>query len=245
MFKELFLDLVKDGAFKSVMKKIMAKEDGGEGHEQVKPEDEDAVVDLTLRVAFGKMLSKISSGSAGKGASAERQKFVIRHLADSKVAHLELFLRLATECVGFLESDEKRIEQCWPIGKQLGTLQTLITIIKSVNWSQKTSLHEIKRTILGAIVTIGKHSSFLLTHKEKIRPGPLKQIKDVRTLAIQSLETFSEHSGYSFSESETGEILGWLSCLIVNLESESLDTPSPVMKLILTWTEVDNCKGRV
>ena len=64
----MFTDLVREDAFRNTFKKIMIKEDA-EKEAAIKEADTDGAVELTLRVAFGKMVSKISSNSAGKVGS--------------------------------------------------------------------------------------------------------------------------------------------------------------------------------
>ena len=74
-------------------------------------------------------------GPYGKGSANDRQKFVIRQLADSKIAHLELFMGLATAGLKYLIDSEETLHKSLPIGKQTGMLQSLAAIIKNINWS--------------------------------------------------------------------------------------------------------------
>ena len=174
----------------------------------------------------GKMVSRISQGTAGKGASSARQKFVIRHLADSKLSHLQLFFDLATECTVHLTQSENILKNSWPIGKLLGTLQTLNTIIKHVNWAVKDIPTEFLSSVLATVIKFGEHSMFLMSHREQIKPGALRQIKDLRTLSILTLEAFSQHAQYTFSTEETGKIMAWLAPLITTVQNDALDKSS-------------------
>ena len=71
-------ELVDEKSFKSTFKKLFAKEDGIDDETAgvvVKKLDEEPVFDVVYKIAFGKMLSKIASGSAGGGAAGDRQGF--------------------------------------------------------------------------------------------------------------------------------------------------------------------------
>lgn len=242
-YKSIFSDLVKDDAFKTTFKKIMLKEDGGEEKDGVKEEDEDEVVDFTLRIAFGKMISKISIGTAGKGSSNERQKFIIRHLADTKMKHLELFYSLATSCIEYLTSSDDRVERCWPLGKQLGTLQTMQTIIRNVSWSSDHVSSTWRSSVLATVIQFGEHAMFLIGKpKESLKPSALRQLKDLRSLSIQTVESFSQHTKHTFTQCESDRIVLWLKPLLVGLEHDALDKSSPVLRLIIAWSELDTCQ---
>jgi len=159
----------------------------------------------------GKMVSRISQGTAGKGASSARQKFVIRHLADSKLSHLQLFFDLATECTVHLTQSENILKNSRATGKLLGTLQTLKTIIKHVNYQTW----------------------------EQIKPGALRQITDLRTLSILTIEAFSQHAQYTFASEETGKIMAWLCPLNPTLQNDALDKSIPVLRFIITWSQLE------
>ena len=201
-YKNIFDDLVNDDAFKTTFNKVMLKEDGG-SDEVIKPHDEDQVLEFTLRIAFGKMISKISASTAGKDSAVNRQKFIIKYLADSKLSHLKLFYNLATECTQYLKVDDHKnaITNCWPLGKQLGTLQTLHTIIKSVNWLNKgEGLLDIRSDMVKAVIKFGVHADFVLSKKDALKPAAIRQMKDIRGMAILALKTFSESSGHKFDQ---------------------------------------------
>lgn len=221
----------------------MIKEDG-EKEAAIKNADIDGAVELTLRVAFGKMISKISSNSAGKGSANDRQKFVIRHLADSRISQLELFMNLATSGLKYLENTDKILAKSLPIGKQTGMLQSLAAIIKNINWSSEfVRASNLRKKLLDSILKFLSYSLFIISRKDLIRSSVCKQFRDLRTLSIQTLDNFCTHAGYQFSHEEETEILELLGPKILGLSNDSVDKPSPVLKLLAKWAELDDFRN--
>lgn len=221
----------------------MIKEDG-EKEAAIKSADIDGAVELTLRVAFGKMISKISSNSAGKGSANDRQKFVIRHLADSRISQLELFMNLATSGLKYLENTDNILAKSLPIGKQTGMLQSLAAIIKNINWSSEfVRASNLRKKLLDSILKFLSYSLFIISRKDLIRSSACKQFRDLRTLSIQTLDSFCTHAGYQFSCEEETEILELIGPQIIGLSNDSVDKPSPVLKLLAKWSELEDFRN--
>ena len=93
--------------------------------------------------------------------------------------------------------------------------------------------------LLDSILKFLRHSLFIISKKDLIRTSAAKQYRDLRTLSIQTLDNFCTHAGHTFSDNEEKEILELLGTQIANLSNDSTDKPSPVLKLLSKWSEID------
>ena len=235
-YSEVLKDLADEKSFKNTFKKLVIKEDGAEDF-LVKEHDEDAVFNIALRIGFGKMISKVAPGSAGGGGAAERQKFVIRNLALAKARHLSLFYDLALKPVHNISSCN--VTKQMPLGKQLGVLQTIQVLLKSVNWALET-VPQLQPQLLDSILSFGSNASTVLKSQLITRPKFINQLREIRTESIKALITFSDCTSWKFGGDVEENIFSWLGEMIQRLPNDSLDSPSPLLRLIKFWsTSVD------
>ncbi|CAG5097928.1 Oidioi.mRNA.OKI2018_I69.XSR.g15294.t1.cds [Oikopleura dioica] len=222
----LLQELCDNGAYRSRFTKLMSSD-----HE-INVVDYDQVVTYALRISFGKMLSQIKE-KAGKNSAQVRQKFIVRQIADSAVVHLQNFYDLSTQCLPYLiEANDG--SKCWPLGKQIGTLQTIHAIINNVNWGSQEVMESFRVQILKALVQFGNYTAFLLS-LENVRPMCKSQLKDIRTLAIKSLLDLSERTKIPYLEDEKEIIFKWIGGLIVNMKQDSIDQVGPTHRLVCAW----------
>ena len=231
-YSEILKDLADEKSFKNSFKKLVIKEDGTEDF-LVKEHDEDAVFNIALRIGFGKMISKVAPGSAGGGGAAERQKFVIRNLALAKARHLSLFYDLALKPVHDISSCD--VTKQMPLGKQLGVLQTVQVLLKSVNWALET-VPQLQPQLLDSILSFGSNASAVLKSQLVTRPKFINQLREIRTESIKALITFSDCTSWSIGDAVEENIFNWLGEMIQRLPNDSLDSPSPLLRLIKFWS---------
>ena len=231
-YSEILKDLADEKSFKNSFKKLVIKEDGSEDF-LVKEHEEDAVFNIALRIGFGKMISKVAPGSAGGGGAAERQKFVIRNLALAKARHLSLFYDLALKPVHNISSCD--VTKQMPLGKQLGVLQTIQVLLKSVNWALDT-VPQLQPKLLDSILSFGSNASTVLKSQLVTRSKFINQLREIRTESIKALITFSDCTSWTLGEAVEENIFNWLGEMIQRLPNDSLDTPSPLLRLIKFWS---------
>ena len=231
-YSEILKDLADEKSFKNSFKKLVIKEDGTEDF-LVKEHEEDAVFNIALRIGFGKMISKVAPGSAGGGGAAERQKFVIRNLALAKARHLSLFYDLALKPVHDISSCD--VTKQMPLGKQLGVLQTIQVLLKSVNWALET-VPQLQPQLLDSILSFGSNASTVLKSQLVTRPKFINQLREIRTESIKALITFSDCTSWTLGGAVEENIFNWLGEMIQRLPNDSLDSPSPLLRLIKFWS---------
>jgi len=231
-YSEILKDLADEKSFKNSFKKLVIKEDGAEDF-LVKEHEEDAVFNIALRIGFGKMISKVAPGSAGGGGAAERQKFVIRNLALAKARHLSLFYELALKPVHNISSCD--VTKQMPLGKQLGVLQTIQVLLKSVNWALET-VPQLQPQLLDSILSFGSNASTVLKSQLVTRPKFINQLREIRTESIKALITFSDCTSWTLGDAVEENIFNWLGEMIQRLPNDSLDSPSPLLRLIKFWS---------
>ena len=237
-YSELLLELANEKSFKVTFKKIVLKEDAeGDNDGIVKLEDQDEIMRLVMRIGFGKMISKVARGTAGGSGSADRQKFVIRTLVDAKSEHLRLFYNLAFKPVEEYNicsrTEEFDLTRIMPLGKQLGVLQTLQVLIKSVNWKSR-DIPQLQQNILDSIISMGTNARAILDTKKVTRNKIIAQLREIRTEAIKSLAVFCDSIDWCIN---LNQLFDWLGEMVLNLQSDSINSPSPLMKLVHQWAK--------
>ena len=265
-YADMLRELVDEKSFKNTFKKLFAKEDSMEDDTAgtvVKKPDEEPVFDIVYKIAFGKMLSKIAAGSAGGASAGDRQKFVIRNLVNAdSTRHLKVFCALALRLldqyevsldasisadeIGFNlgpKTSDAKLDGVMPFGKQLGLLQTIQTLLKSVNWALE-DLTDLRRKLLEATIALGHRASKLIDSQLIKRAKLQRQIREIRLESVKTLNTYCfALDELTFEASEISAIFSWLGHAFIELSKDAHSEPTPILRLIRTWCLADGYRS--
>ncbi|GFU14944.1 small subunit processome component 20 homolog [Trichonephila clavipes] len=122
-----------------------------------------------------------------------------------------------------------------PIRKQQSTLNTLSLILKHLG----NLVPELLPSLLKVLLIITATSSTLLKKQDEVLPHCINLLKAVRTQAIlkivQYFKTFEDYKYHPEEIDAIFESIIWT--MLPRLEIESINQPSPLLKLFSTWSD--------
>ncbi|CAL1294349.1 unnamed protein product [Larinioides sclopetarius] len=190
---------------------------------------------ILMRILYGKMLYKIDS-----------RPMVLRFLAGCTAEELKMFFELVFLPFKEQMNDDtliavKKIKEntevtsIVPIRKQYSALNTLGLIFQHLG----NLIPELLPSLLKVLLIITTTSSALLCKRDEVLPHCLNLLKSVRTQAVVKLiQFFKTFEDYRYSPEEIDAIFeSIIWTMLPRLELESVNQPSPLLRLFATWTE--------
>ncbi|MBN3303699.1 UTP20 protein, partial [Amia calva] len=204
------------------------------------------LIPVLMRILYGRMRSKTGSKSQGRAASMTRTSIVLRFLAGSLPEEIGMFIDLLLEpitqysqgsCFAAVQQamEETDLTGVLPLGRQHGLLNSIEVVIKKLGHL----IHQYLPKILQMLLCVTGSVSVILEQREKIHPGSISPLKNLRRLGILRIQEFFDgFESYSFTAEEIDALFQaviWPQ--ISRLPTEGPYAPTPLMKLIHVWSK--------
>ncbi|XP_015790909.1 small subunit processome component 20 homolog [Tetranychus urticae] len=242
-YRESLFRLLDDTTFKDEIL-LFGSRGPNPDEEHVKPEHRSAVIPFVMRILYGKMLSKTGSRTAGKANFDLRRSIVFRFLASCSKDEIMSFLKLSF--AGFVHLFEVKpmeilfslkqidIHRCIPLKYVQGCLKTLELMFMHFGNVVSNLLPILNKILL--IVT--SYARVLLDQRLLLNTQAVSRLKAIRTDCFKLTEKFfTLFETYHFTSEELDALFeALLDPMIVNLANESLENPSPLLRLLHCWS---------
>ncbi|KFM72555.1 Small subunit processome component 20-like protein, partial [Stegodyphus mimosarum] len=204
------------------------------------------VLPVLMRIMYGKMLHKTGNNTTGKSQAQTRRSLVLRFLAGCKAEELKMFFdlvflpfkeQLSDDTLTAVKKVRESIDlsNVVPIRRQHSALNTLGLILQHLG----NLIPELLYWLLKVLLIITATSVTLLEKREEVLPQCVTLLKAVRTQAVMKLmQFFKSFPQYDFKPDEIDavfESIVWP--ILPRLEHESINQPSPLLRLLATWSE--------
>uniref|UniRef100_A0A8C8SVZ5 UTP20 small subunit processome component n=1 Tax=Pelusios castaneus TaxID=367368 RepID=A0A8C8SVZ5_9SAUR len=241
-YKDNLQRLLEDKSFKEEIVHFSIAEENTVVKMQHRPD----LVPVLMRILYGRMRNKTGSKTQGKSAAGTRMSIVLRFLAGSLPEEIRMFLDLLFEPVKHFSAGPSQtavlrtisgldLSKVLPLGGQHSLFNSLEIVLKNMGHLIHQYLPEILRILLCMTATV----SHILQQREKIQLRFINPLKNLRRLGIKLVvEFFSDFETYSFTVDEIDAIFEaviWPQ--IIRLASESQYSPTPLLKLIHSWSK--------
>ncbi|XP_063970096.1 small subunit processome component 20 homolog [Lytechinus pictus] len=240
-YKEQLDELMDDKLFRDALVHFGIDESTG----VVDPLHREGLLPILFRILYGKMLSKTSPGTQGKGGIAIRRSVILRFIAGSTSEEMKVFMDLVMEpCKHLIKDDLRTMRSEWlsqdlgavvPLRKQHSMLDTI-----GVIFSKLGHLMDSYRPLLFRLITCAVASyNLLLSRRDELQLFCRNQVKNLRQVCMQRLiEFFSRFNEYPYSETEIETVFeGAVYPQLKELTSQSVGSPSPLLRLAFTWSQ--------
>ncbi|RWS23179.1 small subunit processome component 20-like protein, partial [Leptotrombidium deliense] len=243
-YKENFLRLIDNSTFKSEIVNFSLNP-SNEEDKAIRDDHRSDLMPYLMRILYGKMLSKTGPNTSGQAKSTLRRSIVFRFLAGCPENELNLFINLAFAAFSDvlnldLESvvdhyKKVDIKKCIPISKALSCLKTLEVMLFNLGNITKKLLPDF----LKILIAIASFVTNLLNQRNFIKEASVTKVKVLRgeclKLSARFFEVFDE---YNYSKMEIEQFFNVVVLpLLPKLSNESLSSPSPLLKLLIVWSE--------
>ena len=236
--------IIDDSTFKSETVLFNLAEDGPEEN-RIDPDLRPHLMLYLMRILYGKMLSKTGSQTAGKSKANLRRSIVFRFLAACSESELMLFVELAfSSFINYLKMDYQQIEEEFnqmdlknviPLKHVKSCLSTLEVMMIHLGNIATNLLPFFFKLLL----TLSFYVTTLVSKRLSIKKVFISRLKTLRTECFRMVNLFfATFTYYSFSAQEINMLFkSFVIQMLINLENSSLESPSPVLKLFLTFSE--------
>ena len=242
VYQENFERLMEDNSFKNEI--VLFNIDSENG--VVSSEHRADVLEVLMRLLYGKMHVKTGKGTSGKQHSGVRQAIVLRFLNGCKQNELETFVNLVfTPFQQFITRDaDKMVRDLWersdltsviPVKRLQGVLYSIDVIFKKLGHLLDSYLSKLIQIIVGMATVSG----VCLANRKKIIPNVINPMKNIRQLTIYRLiQIFKDYDKYEWKPSELDAVFDavvWPQ--LEKLPNEGIYHPTPLLKLLSCWSK--------
>ncbi|RWS09630.1 hypothetical protein B4U79_02561 [Dinothrombium tinctorium] len=243
-YKENLLRLIDNKTFKSEIVHFNLNPTNEEDM-IIKMDHRKELMPYIMRIIYGKMLYKTGDHTSGQSKSSLRRSVVFRFLAGCPEDELFVFFKLAFSSFTHLisqdfavifESHKKmNLKECIPIRKALSSIKTLDLMLTYIGNIAKKLLPDFFKLL----VIISSFATSLLHHRSEMKEIYITKLKVLRGECLKmGAKFFHMFDDYNYSKSEIDAFFTSLVFpLLPNLSNESLSSPSPLLKLIVSWSE--------
>lgn len=236
-YKSNLYNLVDDKKFKDELTMFKITEDS----ESIHSEDREHVIPIILRILYGKMTTKL--GADKKGGGQMRRSLIMRYLAGCNANELKMYIDMA-----FTHFKQYMIMEPKEIYNDIFTNFNLKSVLLPGKLNSILNLFEVVREYFGGYmkddllvyfykILYATCSTIVLTQNDKVHPGYVKIMKNLRTIAIGILKKlFDQFDKYPWSKDEVFvifETLIWPT--LPKLHIEGIHSPTALLKLLNTW----------
>ncbi|XDV24664.1 hypothetical protein PO909_028779 [Leuciscus waleckii] len=241
-YKENLERLLDDKHFKDEIVHFNISEEGTVVLSSHRPK----LIPMLMRILYGKMCTKVGSKFQGKSGTASRSSIVLRFLAACQPEEMGMFIDLLLEpvrhyadgaCLAAVNRaiGETNLSAVLPVGRQHSLLNTIELLINKLGHLIQIYLPKVLQILLCITASV----SFILDHREQLKPGCINPLKNLRRLGILRIQDFFDgFECYNFTADELDAVFQavvWPQ--VCRLPTESTYAPTPLMKVIRVWTQ--------
>ncbi|XP_048012718.1 small subunit processome component 20 homolog isoform X1 [Megalobrama amblycephala] len=241
-YKENLVRLLDDKNFKDEIVHFNIAEEGAVVLSSHRPQ----LIPMLMRILYGRMCSRVGNRFQSKASTSSRSSIVLRFLAGCLPEELGMFIDLLLEpvrhhaegaCLAAVDRaiGETNLSAVLPLGRQHSLLNTIELLIKKLGHLIQIYLPKVLQILL----CITSSVSFVLDHREQLKPGCINPLKNLRRLGILRIKDFFDgFECYNFTADELDAVfqaMVWPQ--VCRLPTESTYAPSPLLKVIHVWTQ--------
>ncbi|XP_050963565.1 small subunit processome component 20 homolog [Labeo rohita] len=241
-YKENLERLLDDKHFKDEIVHFNISEEGAVVLTSHRPQ----LIPMLMRILYGRMRTKVGNKFQSKANTVSRSSIVLRFLAACRPEEMGMFIDLLLEpvchhaggaCLAAVERAvaETNLSAVLPVGRQHGLLNTIEMLIQKMGHLIHIYLPKVLQILLCMTASV----SYILDHREQLRPGCISPLKNLRRLGILRIQDFFDgFESYSFTADELDAVFQavvWPKVCL--LSTESPYTPTPLLKVIHVWSQ--------
>lgn len=241
-YKEKLERLLDDKHFKDEIVHFNISEEGAVVLQSHRPQ----LIPVLMRILYGRMCPRVGNRFQSKANTASRSSIVLRFLAGCQPEELGMFIDLLLEpvchhaegaCLAAVERAvaETNLSAVPPLGRQHSLLNTIEMLIHKMGHL----IHIYLPKVLQILLCITASVSFILDHREQLKPGCINPLKNLRRLGILRIQDFfDDFESYSFTADELDAVFQavvWPKVCL--LSTESPYSPTPLLKVIRVWSQ--------
>ncbi|XP_026065231.1 small subunit processome component 20 homolog isoform X1 [Carassius auratus] len=241
-YKENLERLLDDKHFKDEIVHFNISEEGA----VVLPAHRPQLIPMLMRILYGRMCPRVGNRFQGKANTASRSSIVLRFLAGCQPEEMGMFIDLLLEpvchhsegaCLAAVERAvaETNLSAVLPLGRQHSLLNTIEMLIHKMGHL----IHMYLPKVLQILLCMTASVSFILDHREQLKPGCINPLKNLRRLGILRIQDFFDgFESYSFTADELDAVFQavvWPKVCL--LSTESPYAPTPLLKVIRVWVQ--------
>lgn len=204
------------------------------------------LIPMLMRILYGRMCTRVGNRFQGKAGTASRSSIVLRFLAGCQPEELGMFIDLLLEpvrhhaegaCLAAVDRaiGEMNLSAVLPVGRQHSLLNTIAMLINKLGHLIQIYLPKVLQILLCITASV----SFILDHREQLKPGCINPVKNLRRLGILRIQDFFDgFECYNFTADELDAVFQavvWPQ--VCRLPIESTYAPTPLLKVIRVWTQ--------
>ncbi|XP_074595747.1 small subunit processome component 20 homolog [Brevipalpus obovatus] len=242
VYKEHLHNLLDDSQFKT---EILAISSNDPEKMALQPSDRSLVMPYLMKILYGKLLSKTGTKTAGKANADVRRSIIFRFLASCSGDEIILFVELAfSDLILFMRMDYSQIipefekisiKECLSLRRVQSFMKTLDLML--VHFGNIAS--NLLPSFVKLLLIISSFVKILLAKRDELNTMAISRLKTLRSECFKLTEKFFnvfEH--YSFNCDEIDHLFVTLiDPMTHKLDNESLERPSPVLRLLYTWSQ--------
>ncbi|XP_016370276.1 small subunit processome component 20 homolog [Sinocyclocheilus rhinocerous] len=241
-YKENLERLLDDKHFKDEIVHFNISEEGA----VVLPSHRPQLIPTLMRILYGRMCPRVGNRFQGKANTASRSSIVLRFLAGCQPEEMGMFIDLLLEpvchhaegaCLAAVERAvaEANLSAVLPVGRQHSLLNTIEMLIHKMGHL----IHMYLPKVLQILLCMTASVSFILDHREQLKPGCINPLKNLRRLGILRIQDFFDgFESYNFTADELDAVFQavvWPKVCL--LSTESPYAPTPLLKVIRVWIQ--------
>ncbi|XP_065052935.1 small subunit processome component 20 homolog isoform X2 [Rhopilema esculentum] len=226
-YEEQFDKLLQDNTFKDALTLFAA----GDEVEMVKKDHRNDVINILIRLLYGKLQRRSGLGVSGKSSQSARRNIIINFISCCPEEELTTFVNLITE--PFKDSKKDSIHEVIPLRKQIGFLHMLHTILTRLSGLIVPHVDHLLKTLLDIL----EKCQMCLERRNQINSTFIGQLKSIRQLSISRITEFFEIlPDFDFLPYVDMIFINAVMPQISRLHQESQQHPSPLLKLLYHWS---------
>lgn len=199
---------------------------------------------IVLRIVFSKMVTKTGMRTGGKAAGQNRRNLILRFLAGCQENEMMIFLQMVFKNYqSYIADDPKEtvtsataidLERFVPPKRLQSSVNLLTVIIDQFGGLMSPTLLGY---LLKILLTIEAMVDAAMSKRSEIHIGYINALKNVRSSSTTLLKRFFEQfDSYPWTCNEIDAVFNvFVWPWIRNISVENVHSPTPLLKLILSW----------
>lgn len=243
-YKENLHRLLDDLTFKTEILLLAVKSDNLEEN-LLKANDRSFVIPFIMRILYGKLFSKTGIKTAGKANIDARRSIIFRFLASCSRDEIMIFTELSfSSILPYFRLDyekiipalsEMDITKSIPLRRLLGYLKTLDLML--IHFGNIAT--DLLPDLLKIILIISSLVKILLAKRSELSASAVTRLKNLRLECFKLAEKYFQIFDYYPYKLEEIQLLFQvlIDPMVDNVQNESLESPSPILRLLYCWSE--------
>lgn len=210
----------------------------------VKAEHRPIVMNIVLRIVYGKMLGGTGAKSGSKSSGSVRRGMILRFLAGCKPEEFDIFLDMAFKLILPYINIESPLHMCQQMRDSINLEQVIPPkrLLSLVNLADIVLSHcgsLAMNKLLRIILCVGGYVASILSQRSQVHSGYLNILSKVKTTSILALnEFFERYSDFEYGIDTLDAIFNtfvWPG--LEKLNTEGVYSPTALTKLFIVWSK--------